>query len=352
MDSETFPSRQQLFDALDPRRLFLLILPTEQCNFRCTYCYEDFSSGKMRPEVVQGIKRLVDRRVDDVSCMQVSWFGGEPLIAKDIVFDVSEHVARRCAEKGIEHVRGSMTTNGYFLAPAVMERLCAANQRQFQVSVDGLGAVHDRTRHLVSGKGTFDRLWGNLTALRRTDLEFHVNLRVHFGACDPSETQALCREIDRVFGGDGRFSVYLKCIENYGGANAGRITPLAPEEARKASEHYATLMPGLVVTNMYQKGLREICYAAHPNNLMIRADGRVGKCALSLGDPRNTIGRLDPDGRLHIDNDRLQPWMAGFAQLDEEVLVCPMQGVGRTPLPEREAVPVTFRRPRPPSSPP
>jgi len=31
--------------------------------------------------------------------MQVSWFGGEPLIAKDIVFDVSEHVARRCAER-------------------------------------------------------------------------------------------------------------------------------------------------------------------------------------------------------------------------------------------------------------
>lgn len=25
--------------------LHLILLPTEQCNFRCTYCYEDFSGA-------------------------------------------------------------------------------------------------------------------------------------------------------------------------------------------------------------------------------------------------------------------------------------------------------------------
>ncbi|PJJ00771.1 hypothetical protein BX264_1060 [Streptomyces sp. 2333.5] len=45
---------EELVAALTDRTLHLIILPTEQCNFRCTYCYEDFSVGRMGPETVQG----------------------------------------------------------------------------------------------------------------------------------------------------------------------------------------------------------------------------------------------------------------------------------------------------------
>jgi uncharacterized protein len=328
MEGASFPSRRQLAAALDPERLCLLILPTEQCNFRCAYCYEEFAHGKMRPETVEGIKRLIDRRADDVAALQVSWFGGEPLIAKDIVFDITEHAARRCRERGVAPIPGAMTTNGYLLSVPTVERLAAANQTHYQISLDGLNAAHDRTRPLMSGKGTFERVWGNLTALRESACDFYVSLRVHFGACAPDDTEALCREVNRRFGGDERFTVYLKCIEDYGGANGGKIRPLEPSAAKEASVRYAALLPDVAVSHMYDKGSPEICYAAHPNNLMIRADGRVGKCALALTDPCNTIGHLDRDGRLHIDDERLQPWMRGFAELDERILRCPYQGVG------------------------
>jgi wyosine [tRNA(Phe)-imidazoG37] synthetase (radical SAM superfamily) len=32
------------------RLLDLTLLPIEQCNFRCTYCYETFADGKMKPD--------------------------------------------------------------------------------------------------------------------------------------------------------------------------------------------------------------------------------------------------------------------------------------------------------------
>ena len=51
-----------LWDALTPKKLDLIIMPTEQCNFRCTYCYEDFKIGKMPRWVVNGIKALIDAR--------------------------------------------------------------------------------------------------------------------------------------------------------------------------------------------------------------------------------------------------------------------------------------------------
>jgi uncharacterized protein len=60
--------------------LQLIILPTEQCNFRCVYCYELFDYGLIRQEVVEWIKNLLIARKSSLKYLSVSWFGGEPLI--------------------------------------------------------------------------------------------------------------------------------------------------------------------------------------------------------------------------------------------------------------------------------
>jgi hypothetical protein len=52
-------------------------------------------------------------------------------------------------------------------------------------------------------------------------------------------------------------------------------------------------------------------------------DGRVGKCTVALRDPANTIGSLLPDGSLDVDNDRLRPWLRGWASRDWETIGCP-----------------------------
>jgi len=46
----------ELVNSLRTDRLQLILLPTEQCNFRCTYCYEDFAIGRMSDAVVAGVK--------------------------------------------------------------------------------------------------------------------------------------------------------------------------------------------------------------------------------------------------------------------------------------------------------
>src|SRR5690606_34705762 len=65
-----------LAEALTDRRLDLIILPTEKCNFRCTYCYEDFAQGKMAAKLIAGIKALIDSRLDTVQHVSLAWFGG------------------------------------------------------------------------------------------------------------------------------------------------------------------------------------------------------------------------------------------------------------------------------------
>ena len=57
-------------------QMHLILMTTEQCNFRCTYCYQHFVKGKMKPEVVKGVKELVNERAKTLSNLHISWFGG------------------------------------------------------------------------------------------------------------------------------------------------------------------------------------------------------------------------------------------------------------------------------------
>ena len=59
--------------------LDLILLASEDCNFRCTYCYEDFKRGTMLPSVREGIKRFVEKRAPQLQNLTIGWFGGEPL---------------------------------------------------------------------------------------------------------------------------------------------------------------------------------------------------------------------------------------------------------------------------------
>ncbi|HEY0232414.1 MAG TPA: radical SAM protein, partial [Dokdonella sp.] len=88
------------------------VLPTEKCNFRCTYCYEDFKIGRMQAPVVRGLKRLISNRAPSLRRLSLSWFGGEPLLAKPVVLEVGTHaykVARSTASTSMPGSRRMAT---------------------------------------------------------------------------------------------------------------------------------------------------------------------------------------------------------------------------------------------------
>lgn len=122
---------------------------TEQCNLACGFCGFDRTVNRLRVETdVHSIRRfgavLRDWRLASGESVLVSWIGGEPLLREELR-DVSRHYRQ---ELGLSV---STTTNGTTLgSPAVRAHLLD-HYAELTVSVDGVGALHDRLRGWPGG---------------------------------------------------------------------------------------------------------------------------------------------------------------------------------------------------------
>ncbi|MBO4365266.1 MAG: radical SAM protein [Eggerthellaceae bacterium] len=163
------------------RGVGLTICPTMGCNFDCPYCFEDHYAGKMSAEVQDDVVTLAERLLDvsGAKSMSVSWFGGEPLLACDVIESLSGRLKALVDERGGEYSAG-IITNGYLLSQDVIDMLDRCDVKSAQVTIDGLGATHDATRRLASGGPTFERITENL---RNGKIPFRVSIRhnVHEG---------------------------------------------------------------------------------------------------------------------------------------------------------------------------
>ncbi len=326
--------------SLTNERLHLVLMPTEACNFRCVYCYERFQHGRMEPRVVGGLKRLLTRRAAELRQLFLSWFGGEPLLAPDVIDDVMLHAGRLRKRHASLAVVSDITTNGYLLTPARARRLLDLGVTDYQIPFDGPRDWHDRKRVLRGGRGTFDRVWANLCALREQEGTFHVTIRLHL---DRENELALPEFLDLValeFSGDSRFELFVRPLSRFGGPNDGALATFATdEEARAAVARVKDLAVARGIRLWREPPGTPICLAARGNSFLVRADGTLNKCTIALEHQANQIGRLHADGTVEIDNSRVRPWLRGLFSGVKEELRCPMRGLADR-VPEAGAGPM------------
>lgn len=322
---------RRMLRALDNRQLKLTLMPTEQCNFRCTYCYEDFALGTMPRWAVDALKRLMDARAPQLQLLDLRWFGGEPLMAFPIVVELSQHAQRLAARYRRLTYVSSVTTNAYLLDRARFQELLRLGVRQYQISLDGFGEHHDRTRRRSDGAGTFDRIWSNLLATRAVAGEFSIMLRVHFTPSTLDHVRTLVVALNRELGDDPRFRIFFKAICRLGGPNDENIERSPEAWQRRAKAELTALVKRQEAGTVDPAAAAYICYAAEPNSLIVRSDGHLARCTVAFNDPRNRVGCLRPDGTLAIDDERSRLWFEGLESGDPETLHCPLSKMGPPP---------------------
>jgi uncharacterized protein len=278
----------------------------------------------MRPPVVAGIKALTSARAPELDALNISWFGGEPLVAKRLILDLSEHFRRIADEHESLSYGAHMTTNGHLLDLPLARRLVALGIREYQISLDGPPEMHDRTRVKANGRGTFWQIWANLLAFRDSDLDAKIMIRVHFMPDTYLLLDPLIEMINAEFGGDPRYSIYFKSVERLGGPHDDQTPIFRSDDEKDDIKGYldSKLSNEKQVCHI-ARDKAYVCYAAKPNSLLVRPNGELGKCTVALYDARNRLGRLNADGTIEVEQDKLRLWLRGFESLNEHELACP-----------------------------
>jgi uncharacterized protein len=94
----------------------LILLSSEDCNFRCIYCSQEFKRGAMQPAVRTAVKNHVLSRIRHLRSINISWFGGEPLLGYEAVEELAPFIQQEASRYGVSFT-SDMTTNRYLLFP-------------------------------------------------------------------------------------------------------------------------------------------------------------------------------------------------------------------------------------------
>jgi uncharacterized protein len=307
--------------------LHIIIFPTESCNFRCVYCYETFKFGRMKSNVIEGIKNYLSKRIHELNYLSISWFGGEPLLALDIIEDISGYILSIINNFSDLIFHSHITTNGYLLTRNVFKKLIALKINHFQITFDGPQKIHDERRCLTNGEGTFDKIWNNLVNIKQIDDDYTINVRLHLDAYNNSYINDFIEKYRSYFINDIRFKLLLKPLRQLRCTNGSNIRVFSDNDSKENINKIGKLLKCLGLDFLTLDDMNYICYASDFNSFSIRANGNINKCTVFLENEKNQVGRINADGSLNIDKQKYLKWCRGYSSGNRDELSCPAKGI-------------------------
>ena len=121
---------------------------TEFCNMDCAYCVNEKSRRRMSEEVMYA---ACDLAFSKGSGAGICFFGGEPLLEKELIYKALDYCESKAAETG-KKFSCRMTTNGTLLDEDIIRRSVKAGM-EIGISFDGL--AQDVCRRYTGGGATF-----------------------------------------------------------------------------------------------------------------------------------------------------------------------------------------------------
>lgn len=274
----------------------LIINPTLKCNMNCWYCYESKGSaaGTMKEDVKRKIRNFISRLMSPTSkykTLNLSFFGGEPLLAFDNVVKGIISEARDVCGKSGKDVVVHFTTNGYLLTNEVLDFLSDI-ETSFQIALEGNELVHNTVKSTKDGDNAYAVTIANIkNALEKG---FKVAVRLNF----TSETLPFFLDVISEF---QDLNQDMKSLVNFNfqriwqdGKGNGDYDNIV-EQVRAQEDKF--MKAGLFVVPFTSNPLGR-CYADRANTATVNFDGRIFKCTARDFKEKNSDGCLQDDGSI------------------------------------------------------
>lgn len=264
---------------------------THDCNLGCSYCYTGRKFRKvMSDEVAERGLALAFSNVEPGGQVQLSYFGGEPLLEWEKLSKYARRAQEIARERGVT-LRQSVTTNGTLLTK---ERVRELGELDFYVglSIDGNREAHEANRPTMNGKSSFDDVVRGLDLLLEAGRSFET-----ISVVTPSSVAEFGASVEELFArGVPRVSVN-PCYE-----------AVWTDEHIDAWEH--GFLAALGVVAKWLRSGRLISFSPFDAKVIARIKGGLAATdACSLGErffAVSPVGNLYPCERLVAEDEDVQ----------------------------------------------
>ncbi|MDP2703952.1 MAG: radical SAM protein [bacterium] len=324
--------REELLQARNngAHTFILHFLPTIQCQFACSYCFENGAdrSQRMRPEIVLQSEKWLNKYLTahpEVDTLRLVFFGGEPLLCKDIVRDAltSFHAV---ANRHDMEFWSELVTNGELLDEEMARTFSEHQWRRVQITLDGPEDVHNLRRGGKDGRPTFRNVMSTIQMLVSTDYIQKVDVRISLDMENADRIPELVHELEAM-GKQDRMSLSLGII-----TPTFSSTPQSTTESALATKALVTWIVarecGFEIPDEFITG--PWCVAIAKHSAVLQPNGYLQKCFCTSGRPEYNFGTIqtEPPRETYLKDERFENFCRTDACIEENCAYLPMCGGG------------------------
>lgn len=289
----------------------LTICPTIDCNFGCDYCFQRHRVSRMTEAVQAKLLEVFAQKAPRLSKFFVTWFGGEPTLAWDVVQKLSQGFMEIAERNRVEY-SASLITNGYLLDEGKVADMVRYRIHLVQITLDGDAPYHDQRRHLLTGEGSFERILANLRLFLGKPVFVHI--RVNVDVRNREGVPALLKRLaEEGLAHQENLRVYFAPVTSTAPPSHGvKGFCFTRKDFARIEPEYFTLAESLGLATLPYPSLQlGGCVAAHPEGFVVGPDGTLQKCWDTVGQPEFAVGNLLEYDPLQLaENPVYQRWMS------------------------------------------
>lgn len=298
--------------------LNIVLVPTLECNFDCPYCFEKVTAAYSNKKYYDDLMKYALKNFNKHSVVQLSLFGGEPLIMEKETLEFLKKIKEDSLAKNYE-LKTNITTNGSLLTEYNITKLLEYGLFSLQITLDGNKKTHDLTRKFKNGSPSFELLLSKIKLvlkLTKNKPDFIFNLRINL----KNNSKSDLKDILNNFSDEEkkRIRLLIRVIydtDKYKGENSNSLGNL------KKFYDVAVDEKTNIVKNSYFYQTCEACGDSKFFYLM--PDMTMWKCINDLNFKKACIGKIDENGDAKINYQNVLDWYnAANCFNDKKCLKC------------------------------
>lgn len=298
----------------------IVLIPSLSCNFKCPYCCEKGNQIKENTkEYFKTLKIYAEKHFKNNKCIQISLFGGEPLLYIDECISFLNWVNIDSKKRDYNYIT-TIVTNGSLITEDTVKKLLEHNLRSLQITIDSDKETHDKLRTFKDGSPSFDILVDKIELiLKLTEKHdnFKFTLRINLSNTTVEKVSNSISKIKNKY--RNKIDLLIRVVYstyNYNKKNSNKISEL---------EKYFDMGKKLGFNIKQDTFNYQSCEGCADSKFFyLLPDLSMWKCINDLSNKNACIGKINDDGEPESIPDKIINWYNYSSSVfsDEECLNC------------------------------